>query len=83
MPMNVGFTKNSCICIMQRKVDICSMQCDLFIIVITLECYYFSLVAHKDSVSTMTSNNYAYYKIIDVEIHQVHDSYSMDSFVEG
>ena len=59
------------------------MQCNLFRIIITLECYYFSLVAHKDTVSTMTSNNYAYYKIIVVEMHQVHGSYSVDSFVEG
>ena len=59
------------------------MQCNLFSIIITLESYYFSLVAHKESVGTMTSNKYAYYKIIDVGIHQVHGSYSVDSFVEG
>ena len=34
--------------------------CNVVIIIITMESYLSSVVAHKDSVSTMTANNYKY-----------------------
>ena len=43
----------------------------------------FSLVAHNDSVSMSSANNYAYSNSVYVEIHQVHDSNLVDILEEG